>query len=53
MYSTQTMVFLNNIVTTVFPNGDLRTEIMNWFGMGRDAIVKSLNRKKEKPNSWF
>lgn len=52
-YNIQTQAFLDNIVTTLFPNGDLRTEIMNLIGMGRDSIVKNLNAKKEKPDSWF
>lgn len=52
-YNIQTQAFLDSIVTKLFPNGDLRTEIMNLFGMGRDSIVKNLNAKKEKPNSWF
>lgn len=52
-YNIQTQAFLDSIVTKLFPNGDLRTEIMNLIGMGRDSIVKNLNAKKEKPNSWF
>ena len=52
-YNIQTQVFLDNIITKIFPNGDLRTEIMNIIGMGRDSIVKNLNAKKEKPDSWF
>lgn len=52
-YNLQTQVFLDNIVTMLFPNGDLRSEIMNLIGMGRDSIVKNLNAKKEKPDSWF
>lgn len=52
-YNIQTQAFLDNIVTMLFPNGDLRTEIMNLIGMGRDSIVKNLNAKKEKPDSWF
>lgn len=52
-YNIQTQVFLDNIVTKLFPNGDLRTEIMNIIGMGRDSIVKNINAKKEKPDSWF
>lgn len=52
-YNIQTQAFLDNILTKILPNGDLRTEIMNLFGMGRDSIVKNLNAKKEKPDSWF
>ena len=52
-YNIQTQAFLDNILTKIFPNGDLRTEIMNIIGMGRDSIVKNLNAKKEKPDSWF
>ena len=52
-YNLQTQAFLDNIVTTLFPNGDLRSEIMNLIGLGRDSIVKNLNAKKEKPDSWF
>lgn len=52
-YNLQTQVFLDNIVTMLFPNGDLRSEIMNLIGLGRDSIVKNLNAKKEKPDSWF
>ena len=52
-YNIQTQAFLDSIVTKLFPNGDLRTEIMNLIGMGRDSIVKNLNAKKEKPDSWF
>ena len=52
-YNIQTQAFLDSIITKLFPNGDLRTEIMNLIGMGRDSIVKNLNAKKEKPDSWF
>ena len=52
-YNLQTQVFLDNIITMLFPNGDLRSEIMNLIGLGRDSIVKNLNAKKEKPDSWF
>ncbi len=45
----RTREFLNNLVSAVFPEGDIRSKVINWIGAGKNEIIKSTNQF-QKPN---